>query len=153
MAAPRTISLDAMGGDFAPGAMVEGAVLAAREGIAVMLVGREPDVRRELEKYPDAPKLPIGVMHASDVIGMDDAATEARRNKNLSINVAVNQVRLKNACAVVAQGHTGATLVSALFGLGRLPGVERPAILANFPNQKDRVTLVDVGANADNRPE
>jgi phosphate acyltransferase len=147
------IALDAMGGDFAPGAMVEGAVLAAREGIAVMLVGREPDVRRELEKYPDASRLPISVVHASDVIGMDDAATEARRNKNLSINVAVNQVRQKNASAVVAQGHTGATLVSALFGLGRLPGVERPAILANFPNQKDRVTLVDVGANADNRPE
>jgi phosphate acyltransferase len=145
--------LDAMGGDFAPAAMVEGAVLAAREGVRVMLVGREDDVRRELAKFGDASSLPIEVVHASDVIGMDDAATEARKNKNLSINVAMQQLRQKKACAVVAQGHTGATLVSALFGLGRLPGVERPAILANFPNQKGRVTLVDVGANADNRPE
>jgi phosphate acyltransferase len=147
------IALDAMGGDFAPAAMVEGAVLAAREGVRVMLVGREDDVRRELAKFGDASSLPIEVVHASDVIGMDDAATAARKNKNLSINVAMQQLRYKKACAVVAQGHTGATLVSALFGLGRLPGVERPAILANFPNQKDRVTLVDVGANADNRPE
>jgi phosphate acyltransferase len=142
-----------MGGDFAPAATVEGAVLAAREGIAVTLVGRESDLRRELERFPDAAKLPLDVVHASDAIGMDDAATEARRNKNLSINVAINLLRQKRAAAVVAQGHTGATLVSALFGLGRLAGVERPAILANFPNQTGRVTLVDVGANADNRPE
>jgi glycerol-3-phosphate acyltransferase PlsX len=147
------IALDAMGGDHAPAAMVDGALLAAREGIPVMLVGREADIRRELERHGDASSLPIQVVHASDVIGMDDAATAARRNKNLSINVAMQQLRQRKVCAVVAQGHTGATLVSALFGLGRLPGVERPAILANFPNKAGRVTLVDVGANADNRPE
>jgi phosphate acyltransferase len=149
------IALDAMGGDYAPAAMVEGAVQAAKEGIPVVLVGREDDVKRELEKLAGSSwaSLPITVAHASDVIGMDDAATEARKNKQLSINVAMNLLRQKKACAVVAQGHTGATLVSALFGLGRLPGVERPAIVSNFPNAKGRVTLVDVGANADNRPE
>jgi phosphate acyltransferase len=147
------IALDAMGGDFAPAAMVAGAVLAAREGIPVTLVGREDAVRLELQKFSDADKLPIDVVHASDVIGMEDAATAARRNKNLSVNVAMNLLRQKKVSAVVAQGHTGATLVSALFGLGRLAGVERPAILANFPNQTGRVTLVDVGANADNRAE
>jgi phosphate acyltransferase len=147
------IALDAMGGDFAPATMVAGAVMAAREGIPVTLVGREDAVRLELAKFPDAGALPVSVVHASDVIGMEDAATAARRNKNLSVNVAMNLLRQKKASAVVAQGHTGATLVSALFGLGRLPGVERPAILANFPNQTGRVTLVDVGANADNRAE
>jgi phosphate acyltransferase len=147
------IALDAMGGDFAPAAMVAGAVLAAREGIPVTLVGREDAVRKELAKFSDAGTLPIDVVHASDVIGMEDAATAARRNKNLSVNVAMNLLRQKKVSAVVAQGHTGATLVSALFGLGRLAGVERPAILANFPNQTGRVTLVDVGANADNRAE
>ncbi len=143
------IALDAMGGDFAPAAMVEGAIRAAKEGIRVTLVGREADVRRELEKFE--PSSLIDLVHASDVIGMDDHATDTRKNKNLSINVAINLLRQKKVSAVVAQGHTGATLVSALFGLGRLPGVERPAIVANFPNAKGRVTLVDVGANADAR--
>jgi phosphate acyltransferase len=143
------IALDAMGGDFAPAAMVEGAVRAAKQGIPVTLVGRETDVKRELEKYE--PSSLIDVVHASDVIGMDDHATDTRKNKNLSINVAINLLRQKKVSAVVAQGHTGATLVSALFGLGRLPGVERPAIVANFPNATGRVTLVDVGANADAR--
>ena len=152
MALPLPIALDAMGGDFAPAAMVEGAVRAARQGVPVILVGLEDAVRGELAKH-DAAGLPIEVVAASDAIGMDDHATDVRKNKNLSINVAVRLVRDKRASAVVAQGHTGATLVSALFGLGRLPGVERPAILANFPNAKGRVSLVDVGANADNRPE
>ncbi len=149
MALSLPIALDAMGGDFAPAAMVEGAVRAAKEGIPVTLVGRETEVRRELEKFE--PSGLIGVVHASDVIGMDDHATDTRKNKNLSINVAINLLRQKKVSAVVAQGHTGATLVSALFGLGRLPGVERPAIVANFPNATGRVTLVDVGANADAR--
>ncbi len=149
MALSLPIALDAMGGDFAPAAMVEGAVRAAKQGIPVTLVGRETDIRRELEKYE--PSTLIDVVHASDVIGMDDHATDTRKNKNLSINVAINLLRQKKVSAVVAQGHTGATLVSALFGLGRLPGVERPAIVANFPNAKGRVTLVDVGANADAR--
>ena len=146
----KPIALDAMGGDFAPAAMVEGAVAAARLGIPVILVGRESDIKRELEKH-SIQGLPLEVVNASDVIGMDDAATEVRKNKNLSINVAVRLVREGRASAVVAQGHTGATLVSALFGLGRLPGVERPAILTNFPNAKDRVSVLDVGANADAR--
>jgi phosphate acyltransferase len=143
------IAIDAMGGDFAPAAMVEGAIRAAKLGIPVTLVGRETDINRELEKYERSSL--IDVVHASDVIGMDDHATDTRKNKNLSINVAINLLRQKKVSAVVAQGHTGATLVSALFGLGRLPGVERPAIVANFPNAKGRVTLVDVGANADAR--
>ncbi len=149
------IALDAMGGDYAPAAMVDGAIQAAERGIAVTLVGREDQITKELvaKAGKNWHVLPLNVVHAADVIGMDDAATQVRSNKQLSINVAVNLVRQKKASAVVAQGHTGATLVSALFGLGRLAGVERPAIVANFPNAKGRVTLVDVGANADNRPE
>ena len=149
MALSLPIALDAMGGDFAPAAMVEGAIRAAKEGIPVTLVGRETDVNRELEKF-DRSSL-IDVVHASEVVGMDDHATDTRKNKNLSINVAINLLRQKKVSGVVAQGHTGATLVSALFGLGRLPGVERPAIVANFPNATGRITLVDVGANADAR--
>jgi glycerol-3-phosphate acyltransferase PlsX len=149
------IALDAMGGDHAPTAMVDGAVRAARQGIPVTLVGREDEVKQELERFGGSgwTSLPITIVHASDVIGMDDHATDVRKNKNLSINVAVRLLREKRVSAVVAQGHTGATLVSSLFGLGRIPGVERPAIVANFPNAKGRVTLADVGANADNRAE
>jgi phosphate acyltransferase len=146
------IALDAMGGDHAPAAMVEGAVWAAREGVAVVLVGREDEVRRELAKH-NTQGLAISVVHASDVIGMDEAATEVRKRRELSINVAVKLVRDGKAAAVVAQGHTGATLVAALFGLGRLPGVDRPAILADFPSLKGRTAVLDVGANADVRPQ
>jgi phosphate acyltransferase len=153
-AAKLPIALDAMGGDHAPAAMVEGAVRAAREGLAIILVGREDEVRRELAKHNTA-GLALEVVHASDVIGMDDHATEVRKRRDLSINVAVRLVREGKAAALVAQGHTGATLVAALFGLGRLPGVERPAILADFPSQSKtgRTSLLDVGANADVRAQ
>ncbi len=148
----KPIALDAMGGDFAPAAMVEGAVKAAKQNVPIILVGREPDLQTKLARLdPLWKKLPIEIVHASDVIGMEDHATETRKNKNLTINVAMRLLREQRASAVVAQGHTGATLVSALFGLGRLPGVERPAIVANFPNRTGRITVVDVGANADNK--
>ena len=141
-----------MGGDHAPAAMVEGAVRAAREGIAVTLVGREDAVRAELARH-GAAGLPIDVVHAPDVISMEEHATEVRKQPGLSINVAVRLVRDGKASAVVAQGHTGATLVAALFGLGRLKGVERPAILGDLPSSKGKVAMLDIGANADARPQ
>ncbi len=146
------IILDAMGGDFAPQAMVEGAVLAAQDGVPVLLVGREDLVRAELARH-DAKNLPITVEHAEEAMGMDEQATDVRRRPELSINVAVRLLKEGRGAALVAQGHTGATLVAALFGLGRLPGAERPAILADLPTTRGRVVLVDVGANADCRAQ
>jgi phosphate acyltransferase len=146
--APRPIALDAAGGDHMPDAAVEGALAAAAAGESVVLVGDEVRLREVLRAYGG--DLPI--IHASDVITMHDAATEVRRRKDSSIVVATRLVRDGAAAAVVSMGHSGATMAAALLHLGRLPGVERPAILANVPTKTGFTALIDAGANADCRP-
>lgn len=144
----KPIALDAMGGDHMPKAAVAGALSAAREGIAVTLVGDETALRAELaEAGGDLP-----VVHAEDVITMDDHASDVRRRKRSSIMVAMNLVKSGDASACVSMGHSGATMAAGLLVLGRLKDVERPAILANIPVQHGYVALIDAGANADCRP-
>ncbi len=144
----KPIALDAAGGDHMPQAAVAGALAAAREGIAVILVGDEAVLQAELSKAGGA----VGVVHAADVIGMNEPATDVRRRKASSIMVAMNLVKSGEASAAVSMGHSGATMAAALLVLGRLKGVERPAILANMPVQNGYVALIDAGANADCRP-
>ncbi|MDZ7801545.1 MAG: phosphate acyltransferase PlsX [Trueperaceae bacterium] len=142
------VALDAMGGDRAPDAMVEGAVRAYRAGVPVMLVGDEERLHMALRTY----EVELPVVHAPDVIGMDERAVEVRRRKRASIAVAADEVASGRASALVSMGHSGATMAAALFRLGRLKGVERPAIVAHVPARTGFVTLLDVGANADCRP-
>jgi glycerol-3-phosphate acyltransferase PlsX len=144
---PLPIALDAMGGDHMPDAAVVGALEAAAAGERVLLVGDELRLRERLSALGG--DLPI--VHASDVITMQDHATEVRRRKDASIVVATRLVREGAAAAVVSMGHSGATMAAALLHLGRLPGVERPAILANVPAKTGYVALLDAGANADCR--
>ncbi|CAN5620319.1 phosphate acyltransferase PlsX [soil metagenome] len=147
----KAIALDAMGGDQAPAATVQGALLAAGEGIPVVLVGDRERIEAELEgKNTEA--LPLRVHHASDVITMEDHASEVRGRKDSSIVQAALLVKRGEASACVSMGHSGATMAAALLGLGRIRGVERPAILTDVPSQKGRVALLDVGANAECRP-
>ena len=143
------IALDAMGGENMPGAAVEGALEAARSGAAVVLVGDEERLRSELsERGGDLP-----VVHAADVIAMDEHATDVRRRKESSVVVAARLAAAGEASGFVSMGHSGATMAAALLALGRLKGVERPAILANIPNAEGGYTaLIDAGANADCRP-
>jgi phosphate acyltransferase len=147
-AAPLPIALDAMGGDHMPEAAVDGALRAAAAGERVVLVGDEARLRGLLAERGGA--LPI--VHAGDVIGMHDQAGEVRRRKDASITVATRLVKDGAAAAVVSMGHSGATMAAALLILGRLPGVERPAILANVPTKTGFTALIDAGANADCRP-
>lgn len=137
-----------MGGDRAPEAAVSGAVAAARSGVPVVLVGDEARLRPLLEER-DAD---LPVVHAADAFGMDEHAAEVRRRRDSSIMVAAALVEKGEASALVSMGHSGATMASALFVLGRLKGVERPAIVANVPAENGFVALLDVGANADCRP-
>ncbi len=149
------IGVDAMGGDFSPRNPVEGAVLAARAfGRSVVLVGREEEIRAELARH-DTAGLDITVHHAPDVVAMDEKspAESVRRHPNTSIAQGMNLVRHGEADAFVTMGHTGATLAGAMLRLGRIHGVRRPALATPFPTMKRPVTLVDVGANADVRPE
>lgn len=142
------IALDAMGGDRAPEVTVQGALLAAREGVEVLLVGDEARLGELLKRH--GASLPIH--HAPDYIPMEEHATEVRRRRESSIMVAMDLLKRGEVGAVVSMGHTGATMAAALFTLGRVKGVERPALLVEFPSQRGRTFLLDGGANADCRP-
>ncbi|HEX5230023.1 MAG TPA: phosphate--acyl-ACP acyltransferase, partial [Bryobacteraceae bacterium] len=147
-----TIAVDAMGGDDAPKAEVEGAVRAARAlGVRVILVGKQEIVRRELSRHEEADDLPIEVRHASEVITMDDSAAKAvRQKRDSSIRVAARLVRDGVADGLVSAGNTGAVMATAKFVQTMLPGVDRPALASAFPTLKGTpVVVVDVGANVD----
>jgi phosphate acyltransferase len=151
-----TIALDAMGGDHAPRAEVEGALLAARElGVRVVLVGMEERVRQEVGRHRVPRGAAIEVVNASEVVTMRDSPSQAfRRKKDSSVHVAARLVRDGKADALVSAGNTGAVMTVARFVLGTLPSVDRPALAAAFPNMKERVSVIlDVGANVDSKPE
>lgn len=147
------IAIDAMGGDFAPEAIVEGAILGARlHKVAIQLVGQTDKIQAELAKH-DTKGLSIELVQASEVIGMDEAATALRQKRDASIAVAAKQVGKKKAQGLVAAGSTGAAMAAALFNMGRIPGVERPAIGLVLPNWEQPCLLLDAGANADCTPD
>lgn len=142
------VILDAMGGDHAPAVTIEGAIEAARDGLDVVLVGREQDLKSELSKHQNPPALEI--VHAEDVIEMHEHPAHAiRQKKNSSINVAARLLKEAKADALFSAGNSGAVMAAALFTLGRIEGVHRPAIGAVIPLLNGRVFLVDAGANAD----
>ena len=150
-----TIAVDAMGGDDAPKAEVEGAIRAVRSlGVRVILVGKQEIVRAELDKHADTDDLPIEVHHASEQITMEDSAAKAVKNKrDSSIRVAARLVRDGIADGMVSAGNTGAVMATAKLVQGMLPGVDRPAMAAAFPTLKGKpVIVVDVGANVDCSP-
>jgi glycerol-3-phosphate acyltransferase PlsX len=146
-----TISVDAMGGDSAPAVEVEGAVLAAREyDVGVILVGNQDAVRSELAKHRSS-RLPIEVVHASQVITMEDSASKGLRQKrDSSIRVAARTVREGRAQGLISAGNTGAVMATSKVVMGVLPGVYRPALAQVFPTlERTLAVLIDVGANVD----
>jgi phosphate acyltransferase len=157
MASTRArIALDAMGGDDAPAAIVAGAIQAQTElaDVEVLLVGDRSQIQACLNQYPHAPKLEI--IPAEGTIEMHEEPLVAiRRKPKASINVSMQLVKDGKADAVVSAGHSGAAMAAALLRLGRLKGIDRPAIAAVFPtNRADKsVLILDVGANVDCRPK
>ena len=149
------IALDAMGSDRAPKPEVEGAIQAARRfGIQVTLVGPEERLRAEFLRHPFSRSLPISIVHASEVITMDDKAVQAvRAKRDSSMRVGLRLVREGKADAFITAGNTGAAMATAKMVLGGLPGVDRPALVAIIPTALRTVTaLLDVGANVDCKP-
>ncbi len=147
-----TIAVDAMGGDHAPKSEVEGSLRAVRNlDVRVILVGREQIIRDELDQHGKWQDLPIEIVHASEVITMEDSAAKAMRSKkDSSIRVATRLVREGAAAGVVSGGNTGAVMATAKMVQGMIRGVERPALATAFPTLKGTPTvLVDVGANVD----
>ena len=154
------IALDAMGGDHAPPAAVEGGVLAAREfGIEVVLVGREDEVKAELAKY-DTSGLKLPVVHASQVIEMEEHPSAAVKAKpDSSMVVGMKMLKRGEVDAFVSAGNSGGVLAAALFHLGRIKGIRRPAISTVYPSYGDPEKgvsysfMLDVGANTECKPE
>ena len=148
---PR-IAVDAMGADGAPRVEVEGVVSAVRahDELSVILVGDEARLRRELDALGAGNDPRIEVRHASEVITMDDAPSMAvKQKKQSSMRIGFDLVKAKEADAVVSAGNSGAMMACGLFVLGRLPGVERPAIVTSLPTQTGECALLDMGANVD----
>jgi glycerol-3-phosphate acyltransferase PlsX len=148
------IAVDAMGGDYAPREVVQGAVLAAREyGIAVQLVGPPETIGPELKKHSIA-GLDVSIVPASEVVAMGEKPSRAIvKKKDSSIVVTTRQVAEGLADGMVAAGSTGAAMVAAQMGLGRIANVDRSAIACAMPTfTPRRVIVIDVGANVDCNP-
>lgn len=149
------IVLDAMGGDHAPREPVKGAVQAAKlSGCRVVLVGDEAQLQTELQRH-DTKGLDLPIVHAPDSIDMESHPAQAVRRKTQSSHViGLKLVRDGQGDAFVSAGHSGASMAGALFILGRLPDIERPALATILPQLHDRpMLLLDVGANTDCKPE
>jgi phosphate acyltransferase len=148
------VAVDAMGGDYGPAVVVEGAVAAAREySAAVTLVGDKAAIERELIRC-QAHHLPIDIRHASQVVSMAELPSQAlRRKRDSSLRVAADLVKDGEAAAIVSAGNTGAAMAIAMFVVGVLPGVDRPAIAAVLPNLRGFTVLLDAGANLEPKPK
>jgi glycerol-3-phosphate acyltransferase PlsX len=145
------IAVDAMGGDYAPQAVVEGTILAQNENhrdIELVLVGEKEKINQELSRLK-ATDLPLVVQNASELITMGDPAVESLRKKDSSIAVGMRLQKEGKVDAFVSGGNTGAVMTHALMTLGRLEGVSRPAIASFLPSEKGIVVVLDAGANAE----
>ena len=148
------IAVDAMGSESGPSVEVDGAIQAATQyGTPIVLVGQEERLR-ELLRERDAASLPIEVVHATEVITMEDAAASAaRRKKDSSIHVAARLMRDSAVSGFVSAGNTGAVMATVKMIMGTLSVVDRPALSTVLPTQKGKpAILLDVGANVDCKP-
>ena len=147
------IALDAMGGDNAPEITVAGAVRAARELSAeIVLIGQQAAIEQVLLTYPKRPSN-LSVVHAPEVIGMEESpAASIRKKRESSITIGVELLKEKQVDAFVSAGNTGAVVAATTLLVGLLPGVERPGIAILLPGLKGETLLIDVGANIDPKP-
>jgi glycerol-3-phosphate acyltransferase PlsX len=151
------IALDAMGGDHAPGPIVAGAIAAVRDQpeLTVVLVGDRARIEAELDQAPGAARDRLPIVHAAEVVGMDEKPVEAlRKKRDNSISKCWGLMARGEVKAVVSAGSTGAMVASALFNAKMfLPGVRRPGIAAIFPSHQGPIAIIDVGANMNAKAE
>lgn len=152
---PVVVGVDAMGGDSAPTIEIQGAIAAARElagAVQVVLVGDEEKIRRQLDRE-QAEELGIIVRHSTERISMAEAAAFSfRRKQDSSIAVVTRMMKEGEIDAIVSAGNTGAVVTASMLSLGRIPGVQRPAIAVLVPTPAGHTILMDVGANSDCKP-
>jgi len=147
------IAVDAMGGDFAPQSIIEGAFWASKKyGMKVVLVGDEDQVSKELSKYPIS-KLPIYIHHAPYVVAMHDSPSQViRKMKDTSIKIAIELAKEGEVSSVVSAGNSGAAMALAMYIFKKLNGIDRPAIATMNPTPKGSTVLIDSGGNVDCKP-
>ena len=151
---PMKIAVDAMGGDFAPAEVIKGALQVVRDspGVQIVLVGDEAAIQAVLNTQEDVPAS-VTVHHASQAVAMGEHPVQAtRRKRDSSLVVAGMMVKNGDADATFSAGNTGAAMAIATLDIGRIPGIERPAIGTSIPTIQGQALLVDAGANVDCSP-
>lgn len=148
------IAIDAMGGDNAPQAIVEGAIRAAKEfdDITIVLYGDE----EQISKYMDQSVPTIEIVHTTEKIEGDDSVKAVRRKKDASMVVAAKSVKEGENEAIISAGNTGALLTAGTLIVGRIKGIDRPGLMTTFPaitGEKESFNFLDLGANSDSKPE
>lgn len=148
------IAIDAMGGDKSVSMTIKGSVDAIKEfNVNIILVGKSELIKKELEKY-DYDKNKIDIINADEIIENNEKPVVAiRRKKESSLVKALNLVKEKKADAIVSAGSTGALLAGGLFIVGRIKGIDRPALSPVYPTEKGVSLLIDAGANVDSKPK
>ena len=147
-----TLAVDAMGGDHGPTVTVAAclAFLRERQEATIILVGREDILRAELARNRKADTSRLRVVHAEELVAMDEApALALKHKKNSSMRLAINLVKSGEAQCCVSAGNTGALMATAKFVLKTLPGIDRPAIASTLPTQSGHTYVLDLGANVD----
>ncbi len=150
------IAIDAMGGDFGPSVTVAAAIriLNQRDDIKLVLVGLEDEIKVELSKAGVESSAQLSIVHASEIVAMDESpALALRKKKDSSMRVAINLVHNNKANAMVSAGNTGALMATAKFVFKTLQGIDRPAIMTTLPNMKGHTHMLDLGANVDSSAE
>lgn len=151
-----TIALDAMGGDYAPGAVCRGAAAACLEfsDVEILLTGDEAQLRPLVEEAPQEVRSRLRVVHASEVIGMDEhPAVAIRKKHDSSLRVAMEMVRAGEAQGCISAGNTGAIVAGGVLIVGRLPGIDRPALGTALPTIERPTFMLDMGATVRCKPE
>lgn len=149
----KRIAIDVMGGDHGPDVIVEGALAGARRfDAAVLLVGIPSEIASALDRH-DTSGIDLDIVGAAEVIGMDEHPAQAvRRSPESSVNVTTRLIAESRADAMVSAGNSGAVMAGAVMQLGRISGVERPAIASYLPTASRNTLLLDLGAVTDPKP-
>ena len=151
-----TIAIDAMGGDHGLSVVIPACVRAVQNNSALklLLVGDKRQITTHLKKYDSSIMSQLAIVHASELVAMDELPSHALRNKkDSSMRVAINLVKEGKAQACVSAGNTGALMATARFVLKTMPGIDRPAIIAELPTLQGRTRVIDLGANIDSCAE
>lgn len=151
-----TVAIDAMGGDYGLNVVIPACIRALKKNpqLKLLLVGDQTQINQHLKKTSFAGSNQISIIHASEVVGMDELPSQAMRNKkDSSMRVAINLVKDGLAQACVSAGNTGALMATARYVLKTLPGIDRPAIIAELPTMQGKTRVIDLGANVDSCAE